>query len=134
MSDPNDFEDVDGIKNLFKQILGTEVIIKDNLDSTEETVFTVLVNKLEESQLIENKLFNEGGVELNQITDPLWFVLENTFKLLYGIEATDLILWYIYDRFDSEGKLIPIPDEEEELILKTTSDLWDYIKTNYKIK
>ena len=78
--------------------------------------------------------YGDSGGSLGTVWIFTQFVLENTFKLLYGIEATDLILWYIYDRFDSEGKLIPIPDEEEELILKTTSDLWDYIKTNYKIK
>jgi hypothetical protein len=130
----DEFDENKDIKKLFDTILNSNVTIKDTLDSTEETVFTTFITKMEESYIVETKVYDESGIELTQITDPLWFVLENTFKLLYGIEATDLILWYIYDRFDSEGKLIPIPDEEEELILKTTSDLWDYIKTNYKIK
>ena len=40
----DEFEGINDIKELFNQILGSEVTIKDNLDATEEGVFLVFIN------------------------------------------------------------------------------------------
>jgi hypothetical protein len=127
-----EFEGIDDIKDLFNQILGSEVIIKDNIDATEEGVFIVFIKKLEEAYNVENQLFDIGGLELAKITDPLWFVLENSFKFLYGEEAADLIWWYIFDRFNPDGSVVPLEDENgKEYIFKDAKDLWSYIKYRF---
>ena len=127
-----EFEGIDDIKDLFNQILGSEVIIKDNIDATEEGVFIVFIKKLEEAYNIENQLFDIGGLELAKVTDPLWFVLENTFKFLYGEEAADLVWWYIFDRFNPDGSVVPLEDENgKEYIFKDAKDLWSYIKYRF---
>ena len=127
-----EFEGTDDIKDLFNQILGSEVIIKDNIDATEEGVFIVFIKKLEEAYNVENQLFDIGGLELAKITDPLWFVLENSFKFLYGEEAADLIWWYIFDRFNPDGSVVPLEDENgKEYIFKDAKDLWSYIKYRF---
>lgn len=122
----------DDIKNLFKQVLGSEVNIKDNIDATEEGVFVIFIKKLEEAFEIENIVFKEGGIELGKATNPLWFVIENSFKFLYGEEATTLIFWYVMDRIGDDGKIIPIEDEKgKQYIFKDPKDLWRYIKYRY---
>lgn len=127
-----EFEGIDDIKDLFNQILGSEVIIKDNIDATEEGVFVVFIKKLEEAYNIENQLFDVGGLELAKVTDPLWFVLENAFKFLYGEEAADLVWWYIFDRFNPDGSVVPLEDENgKEYIFKDAKDLWSYIKYRF---
>lgn len=127
-----DFEGLDDIKNLFNQVLGSEVTIKDNIDATEEGVFLAFIKKLEESYEVENKLFEVSGIELAKVTDPLWFVLENSFKFLYGEEAADLILWYIFDRFNPDGSIVPLEDENgKEYIFENAKDLWSYIKYRF---
>lgn len=127
-----EFEGIDDIKNLFNQILGSEVTIKDNIDATEEGVFLVFIKKLEEAYEIENKLFEVSGIELAKVTDPLWFVLENSFKFLYGEGATDLIWWYIFDRFNPDGSIVPLEDENgKKYIFKDPKDLWTYIKYRF---
>ena len=124
-----DFEGIDDIKNLFTQVLGSEVTIKDNIDATEEGVFIVFIKKLEEAYNVENQLFDIGGLELAKVTDPLWFVLENSFKFLYGEEAADLVWWYIFDRFNPDGTIVPLEDENgKEYIFENPKDLWSYIK------
>jgi len=121
------------VNKLFKFILGTDVKIKDNFNSTEESVFVNLINKIEQSNILEDKIFWEGGIDLIQITEPLWFVIENLFKLLYGREDTELIMWYLFERTDTEGNVNPVIDEnDKEFILETPRDLWSYIK--HKIK
>ena len=127
-----EFEGIDDIKELFNQILGSEVTIKDSIDATEEGVFIIFIKRLEESYNIENQLFDVGGIELSKVVDPLWFVLENTFKFLYGEEATDLIWWYIFDRINPDGSLSPLEDENgKEYIFKDAKDLWSYIKYRF---
>jgi hypothetical protein len=72
-----------------------------------------------------------GGIELGQITEPLWFVLESAFKLLYGPDATSLIWWYIFDRIEKDGEIIPFTDEDgKEYIFKDAKELWMYV--NYR--
>ena len=125
------FEGMDDVKNLFKEILGSDVIVSDSMDITEEIIFVVFIQKLEEAFEIENQLYEMGGIELVQITEPLWFVLESAFKLLYGPDATSLIWWYIFDRIEKDGEILPFTDEDgKEYIFKDAKELWMYV--NYR--
>lgn len=124
-----EFEGSKDIKDLFKQILGSEVIIKDNIDATEKGVFLLLIKKLEQSNETENLIFEHGGLELAKVTDPLWFVIENSFKFLYGEEIAELVFWYVFDRFNPDGTIVPLEDEEgKQYTFKDANDLWSYIK------
>lgn len=131
-------EEINGsedIKKLFKTVLGSEVNIKDNIDATEEGVFAIFIKKLEESFEIENIVYKEGGIELSKATNPLWFVIENSFKFLYGEEATQLIFWYVMDRIGDNGQIVPIEDENgKEYIFKEPKDLWRYIKYRFPLE
>ena len=127
-----EFDGIDDVKNLFKEILGSEVIVSDSMDITEEIIFVVFIQRLEESFEIENKLYEIGNIELGQITEPLWFVLEQTFKLLYGEEATNLVWWYIFDRIEKDGSVIPFVDEDgKEYNFKKAKELWMYINHRF---
>lgn len=120
------------LQELFKGILGTEVSIKDNLDANEEIAFKLFIERLELAYNTENKIFEEGGIELTKVTDHLWFVVESCFRTIYGEDATDMIIWYIYDRFNPDGSIVPLEGPGDKLfIIKDPSDLWSYIK--YKL-
>jgi hypothetical protein len=126
-----EFEGIDDVKKLFKKILGSEVIVNDSIDVTEEIIFVVFIQRLEEAFETENKLYEIGGIELGQVTEPLWFVLEHTFKLLYGEEATNLIWWYIFDRIGENDEITPFTDEDgKEYTFQNAKELWMYI--NYR--
>jgi hypothetical protein len=128
-------EEFDDIKGLFKKILGSEVNIKDNIKATEKSVFCLFINNLEKSNTMENKLIDEGGVDCSKLTDPLWIVIENLFKFLYGEKATGIIMWYIYERFNPDGTIIPLEDKQgKQYILTTPEDLYSYIKYRYPLK
>lgn len=126
-------EDLSGhnkdLKKLFNLILGVDVNIKDNIDQSEELIFKKFIDKLEASYNIENKVFETSGIDLTKVTDGLWFVVENTLKMLYGEAAGDMIVWYIYDRFDADGSIVPLEDANgKQFLLKNSDDLWSYIK------
>ena len=43
------FEGMDDVKNLFKEILGSDVIVSDSMDITEEIIFVVFIQKIRRS-------------------------------------------------------------------------------------
>ena len=80
----HEFQGAKDMKELFKKILWSDVTIKDNLNATEETVFDVFLKKLDESRKKEDLIFDEGGLDLKSVTDPLWVVVEAMIKMIYG--------------------------------------------------
>ena len=133
LKDKNKMKDTTGndkdIKKLFNSILGVDVTIKDNMDKSEEIIFKSYVSKLDESNIMENKLMEEGGIDCHKLTDPLWYVIENSFRMLYGQDSTEIILWYIYDRFNPDGSIVPLEDKDgKTFIIKDPNDLWSFIK------
>lgn len=128
-----DFKDSGAIRELFKTILGSDVTIKDNLKGTEETVFCLFISKLDESRIKEDMIFDEAGIDLKKVTDPLWLVIENMMRMLYGEEATEMIMWYLFERFDSNGKLLELFDEvtKKKYKIKTPKDLFAFIKHRF---
>ena len=101
-----EFDAQGDMKSLFKKILGSNVTIKDNLRATEVNVFCLFIQKLEESKKKEDRVFEESGIELKEITDPLWMVIESTMKMIYGVEAVGIIFWYLYERYNPDGTVI----------------------------
>jgi hypothetical protein len=49
-------------------------------------------------------------------------------------------MWWIYDRFDEEGNILPIEfndhdtDSKEEVLIKTPEQLWNFLKRIDKLK
>jgi len=129
------FEGEEDIRNLFKKMLGSDIIIKDNIKANEEKLFIMLVEQLEKAKKIEDKTISMG-LEFKPITDPLWIVIESMLKLQFGMGTYELIMLYLYERFGPDGKLIPLVDEDTEktYYLKTPKDLFDYIKFRYSDK
>jgi hypothetical protein len=121
-------EEIKYIKKLFDTVLGANTTVKDNIKATESTVFEILIQKADDSLNLEDKL-GEMDIDITKITDPLWFVIESQFKLIYGEEATELIMWYLMERLDEDNNVIALEDEEEnKIILNKPIDLWKYLQ------
>jgi hypothetical protein len=124
-------EEIKHIKKLFDAVLGANITVKDNIKATESTVFEILIQKADDSLNVEDKLVEVADISIAKITDPLWFVIENQFKLIYGEQATELIMWYLMERLDEDNNVIPLEDEEENrIILNKPIDLWNYLQKN----
>lgn len=122
----DEFGDIEEIKNMFTEILGSEVNVKDNIDNTELDIFVILIKKLEEAVRVETKS------DVSKATDPLWFVIEIGLESMYGEEAKELIYWYIFDRFEKDGSLIPLEDEDGKIyIFKDVKEFYGYLKYKF---
>jgi hypothetical protein len=73
------------------------------------------------------------GINMETYDDGFYILIENLILKTYGEWKTELILWYIYDRFDENEELMPLTlqeeeQDEEEIFVETPEQLWDLIK------
>jgi hypothetical protein len=118
-------------------------IAKRDRKSNEKETFTETVVLLEHCWLRTNFLHEEVKIDLWNYEENYYKIIENLIFMKYTEDIANLILWYVYDRFDADGKILGIdvtfPGKEPKLfILKTPVDLWNLVekinKSNSKEK
>ena len=130
-----EFSGKDDLNNLFKEILGSDVTIKDTLMVNDESVFCFIINKLDKAHKDDEALFELSGIDLTKSKGDLWLVLETLLKLYYGESSFDLIMWWILDRFNPDGKVVPFEDEDGKTYsIITAKDLYQFIKHRFPAK
>lgn len=131
----DNFDGKDDLNNLFKEILGSNVTIKDNLVVNDETVFCLIVNKLDSAHRDDEALFELSGIDLTKSKGELWLVIETLLKLYYGESSFDIIMWWILDRFNPDGKIVPFEDENGKTYsVITAKDLYHFVKHRSPLK
>ena len=108
-------------------------IAKHNRQSNEKEIFIETVILLEHCWFKTNFLHEEVKIDLWNYEENYYKVIENLIFIHYSEEVANLILWYVYDRFDADGKVlgldITFPGKEPKLfILKTPTDLWNLVE------
>jgi len=121
------------IQKLFSLILGSKVnTVEKRVDIGEKDLFVFCVQQLEECLKKEDQL-EMVGINIDVITDPLWFVIENLCVAFYGHKVTDLVMWYLYERIDVDTQEIMayIADDEKRYMFSSPEDLWAYVKYKF---
>jgi hypothetical protein len=80
-----------------------------------------------------NEAYDKYKINLLEYEELFYQVIEGFILLKYDFWKTEIILWYIFARFDENGNVYPLKyklqDEvEREAILDTPSDLWDLLQ------
>jgi hypothetical protein len=99
---------------------------------SEEEMFVDLVAKLSECWDKSTKLYDLFKINTLEYEEDYYSVIEDLILLKYGIWKTEVILWYIFGRIDLEGRMHPLTyqtddKEPEEILLKTSQELWDFL-------
>ena len=124
----DDFIEYDGakdMKDLFEDVLGSKVNIKDDLENTEEMVFNTFINKLRLQTQTEDQIQDISGLEISKVTNNLWYMVENLLKFVYGEEATEVIMWYVLSR-DEDSEYWE--ENEEAYKINNLKSLWKFVK------
>ena len=117
-------------------------INKRNKSNGKDT-FVETVILLEHCWLRTNFLHEEVKIDLWNYEENYYKIIENLIFMQYSEEVANLILWYVYDRFDADGKILGLDiifpgKEPKRFILKTPTDLWNLVekinKSNSKEK
>lgn len=99
---------------------------------TDKEMFVRIVERLDKCWDDSNGLYEKFKISILEYEEGYYQVIEDLLVLQYGPWKTELILWYIFGRFDAEGNMYPLTvqvtgKEEEEVFLKTPSQLWNFL-------
>jgi hypothetical protein len=101
-------------------------------DFDEKELFTDIMTTLDECWIRTNYVTSKIKLDTTEYEEPFYLIIENLVFLHYGEKLGMIILWWVFERFDEKGKLLPLEfiedeDKSTELYLKTSEDLWDFV-------
>lgn len=99
---------------------------------SEKDMFIDVMTTLDECWIRTNYVTNKIKINTTEYEEPFYLIAENLVFLHYGEKLGMIILWWVFERFDEKGKLLPLEFIEDEntstkLYLETAEDLWDFI-------
>jgi len=101
---------------------------------TDKDLFTEVVGLVDECWIRSNVIENEFGLGVSDYEEPFYLVIENLIYMHYGEWKGDIMLWWLFERFDEDGSVLPInindhiKETEEEVFIETVEELWEFIK------
>jgi hypothetical protein len=107
--------------------------VKKQKTITEKDLFIESMTMLEEAWNRSNESYEKFKINLLEYEEQFYQVIEGFILLKYGVWKTEIMLWYIFARIDADGVIIPLAykikdQEEEEIILNNSTDLWEFLK------
>ena len=116
------------LQNKFGKGLDIKISPKTEAER-EEALFIDTIETLEHIWFAEHQLGDDFGIDLTAFSQYYYHAIENLVVAKYGYDKADVIWWWVLDRFDEEGELIEIEDEDGKIyLLKTPTDLWKFLK------
>ena len=103
-------------------------------DPTDKDLFIEVVGLVNECWIRSNVIENEFSLGVSDYEEPFYLVIENLLYMHYGEWKGDIMLWWLFERFDEEGSVLPInlndhaKEIEEEVFIETVEELWEFIK------
>jgi hypothetical protein len=103
-------------------------------DPTDKDLFTEIMGLVDECWIRSNVIENEFGLGVSDYEEPFYIVIENLIYMHYGEWKGDIMLWWLFERFDEDGSVLPInlndhaKETEEEVFIETVEELWEFIK------
>jgi hypothetical protein len=112
---------------------GDKLRISRNKKSQEKEVFISLVDTLEQCWIRTNFLHENLKLDFYSYEENYYRIIEDLIFLKYGETIGKLILWFVYDRFDADGKILGVDVSFQDkptktFYLKNSSELWDLIE------
>jgi hypothetical protein len=113
---------------------------KKKVLSEKETLIDIII--LLEECFVRSSLLEQNNLNIMNYEESFYVMIENLLYLKYGENKTDIILWWVYDRFDEEGEIKPIKilskedNAKKEIVIQTAEQLYEFLKQidNQEIK
>ncbi len=109
-------------------------IKRRNDEPTEKEIFLDIVLTMDECWARTNHMEEVMKLGTADYEEPFYIIIENLVFLHYGEWRGHIILWWIFERFNDEGELLPVElnDQDknttEEIFVETPEELWELIR------
>ena len=100
---------------------------------SEKEIFIDIVSLLDEC-FSRSASLEQHNLNIATYDEPFYIMIENLMFLKYGEWKTDIILWWVYNRYNEEGEIMPIKlndhveNVEEEVMIENADQLWEFLK------
>ena len=124
------------MKNFGKNV---NIKSKKKKELSEKEIFTDIVSLLDDC-FSRSASLEQHNLNITSYEEPFYIIIENLMYMKYGEWKTDIILWWVYDRYNEEGEVMPIKlndhveNKEEEVMIETTEQLWEFLKRIDKLE
>jgi hypothetical protein len=119
------------IIEVFEKILNIKPTIEETYSSPEQKereLFIKTIYVIESINLRAEEMYEKYGIDLSTLENLYFVAFESLLELKYNNEVREIIYWYLYDRFDEDGKMLPIEDlSGKEIFINTPEILYDII-------
>jgi len=105
-----------------------------NDEPTEKEIFLDVVQLVDDCWKRSHFMENEMNVGISSYEEPFYLVIENLIYLHFSEWKGDIILWWLFERFNDDGELLPIEvtfhekEITEEHIVENPEQLWELLK------
>jgi hypothetical protein len=118
------------MKNFGKNV---NIKSKKKKELSEKEIFIDIISLLDEC-FERSSTLEEHALNITSYEEPFYIMIENLLFIKYGEWKTDIVLWWVYNRYDEEGNVVAIKlndhdnETEENVIVETTEQLWEFLK------
>jgi len=100
---------------------------------TEKELFIESMDMFTEVWNRSNETYEKYKINLLEYEEQFYQIIEGFILLKYGLWKAEIMLWYVFARVDEDNKVVPLTykvkdQEEEEVYLNNSNDLWDFLK------
>lgn len=88
--------------------------------------FKTIIKTLDEEQKKSLALY-KLGVDLNEHNDSFLKIIDILLESTFGLEGTEWIYWYLYERRTHSGKILKAHDADGKEICHTLESLWETV-------
>ena len=69
------------------------------------------------------------SVNMARYDEPFFQIIDSLIYLHFGKEASELIMFYLYERLNPDGSINSLVDAEDNVVpLENVNDLWELVK------
>lgn len=135
MEDINKFREVQNAVDHLLNIKSVAKRKKKTENDKKRELFFELINNIDQINLRQSLIFADLRVDFSTYDEKFFEVIDSLFRMSFGKQCTDLIAFYLYDRFNIDGTINAVITEDgSELYLNDPYQLWDLMKlVNKKI-
>jgi hypothetical protein len=118
------------MKNFGKNV---NIKSKKKKELSEKEIFIDIISLLDEC-FERSSTLEEHALNITSYEESFYIMIENLLFIKYGEWKTDIVLWWVYNRYDEEGNVVAIKlndhdnETEENVIVETTEQLWEFLK------
>jgi hypothetical protein len=137
--EPNDY--IEHLQEQINQIIGVKSTLKrrrKNREDIQRTIFLNVIPLLEHAINRGTILESDFNIDVTKYEELFYQIIDSLIYIHFDPKAAEVILFYLYERFNPDGTINSILDaNENEIMLETVEDLWNlvqFIETNPKKK